>query len=135
MVFPPYNAQELAEILRQRVGIAFRPGTVDESAITNAAAIAAQESGDARTAVMLLLRAGEIADRKNSGSVTDEEVKKAKKQVEEEKKSVNMQRAFQTEVLGSSRDINPTFYKIMMDNYKKHIASQRDLITPVSDRN
>src|SRR3989344_2347667 len=84
MVFPPYNAQELAEILRQRAGIAFRPGTVEESAITNAAAIAAQESGDARTAVMLLLRAGEIADRKNSGSVTDEEVKKAKKQVEEE---------------------------------------------------
>ncbi|MEM4326883.1 MAG: AAA family ATPase, partial [Candidatus Diapherotrites archaeon] len=83
MVFPPYNAEELTEILRQRVSIAFKPNTVDESAIRLAAAIAAQESGDARTAVMLLLRAGELADMKGS-IVKDTEVQKAKKQVEEE---------------------------------------------------
>lgn len=83
MVFPPYNAQELVEILKQRTAIAFKPNTVDESAINLAAAIAAQESGDARTAVMLLLRAGELADMKG-GIVTDKEVQKAKKQVEEE---------------------------------------------------
>ncbi|VVC00385.1 ORC1-type DNA replication protein [uncultured archaeon] len=84
MVFPPYNAQELTEILRQRTGMAFKPDTVEESAVCLAAAIAAQESGDARTAVMLLLRAGEIADRRGSGKVTDREVMKAKVQVEEE---------------------------------------------------
>lgn len=83
MVFPPYNAQELTEILRQRSAIAFKPNTVDDSAITLAAAIAAQESGDARTAVMLLLRAGELADLKGT-NVSDKEVQKAKKQVEEE---------------------------------------------------
>ena len=82
MVFPPYNAQELSKILEKRVKIAFKPKTVDSSAINLASAIAAQESGDARTAVMLLLRAGEIADRKDLEKVTDEEVKKAKKHVE-----------------------------------------------------
>lgn len=82
MIFPPYNAQELSKILEKRVKIAFKPNTVDSSAINLASAIAAQESGDARTAVMLLLRAGEIADRKDLEKVTDEEVKKAKKHVE-----------------------------------------------------
>ncbi|MCR4368708.1 MAG: AAA family ATPase [archaeon] len=84
LIFPPYNAQELVEILEQRTKLAFKPGTVENSAINLASAIAAQESGDARTAVMLLLRAGEIADHKGLGKVSDEEVKKAKKQVEEE---------------------------------------------------
>ena len=82
MVFPPYNGQELSKILEKRVKMAFKPNTVDSSAINLASAIAAQESGDARTAVMLLLRAGEIADRKDYEKVTDEEVKKAKKHVE-----------------------------------------------------
>ncbi|MFH1391568.1 MAG: AAA family ATPase [Candidatus Diapherotrites archaeon] len=84
MIFPPYNAQELSEILEQRTEIAFKPNTVEGSAIHLSAAIAAQESGDARTAVMLLLHAGEICDRKGLLKVTDVEVKKAKKKVEEE---------------------------------------------------
>jgi len=84
LVFAPYNAQELTEILTQRAGLAFKENAVDFSAINLAAAMAAQESGDARTAVMLLLRAGEIADRKGLEKVTDEEVKRAKRQVEEE---------------------------------------------------
>jgi len=84
MVFPPYNAQELTEILKQRAEMAFRPNTVHISAINLSSAIAAQESGDARTAIMLLLRAGEIADKKGNSTVSDEDVKKAKSQVEEE---------------------------------------------------
>src|SRR3989338_3600955 len=62
-VFPPYNADELAGILRERAKAAFNEGTINESAITLAAGIAAKESGDARTAVMLLLRAAEIAEK------------------------------------------------------------------------
>jgi len=84
LVFPPYNAQELTKILSERAEQAFRSGVVLESAIHLAAAIAAQESGDARTAVMLLLRAGEIAERENSKKVSDKEVEKARKSVEEE---------------------------------------------------
>ncbi len=84
IVFHPYNAQELVAILRQRAEKAFKPGIVGEEAINLASAIAAQESGDARRAVMLLLRAGEIADREKLQKITDAEVRKAKTRVEEE---------------------------------------------------
>lgn len=84
MVFAPYNAEELKQILSERAQLAFKTGTINESAIGLAAAFAAKESGDARTAVMLLLRAGEIADKKGDELVTDEHVQKAKKKVEEE---------------------------------------------------
>ncbi|MBU2477253.1 AAA family ATPase [Candidatus Micrarchaeota archaeon] len=84
MVFPPYNAEELRAILKARVELAFIPGSVSDSAVNLAAAIAAQESGDARTAVMLLMRAGEIAENTNARKVSDVEVNKAKKKVEED---------------------------------------------------
>ncbi|MDO8627680.1 MAG: hypothetical protein Q7K42_04395, partial [Candidatus Diapherotrites archaeon] len=47
-------------------------------------AIAAKESGDARTAVMLLFRAGEIADKEKRKILTEKEVAEARKKVEEE---------------------------------------------------
>lgn len=84
MVFPPYNAEELKEILKQRIDIAFKEDSVSSSAVNLAAAFAAKESGDARTAVMLMLRAGEIADKTGKTRVIDEDVEKAKQKVEEE---------------------------------------------------
>jgi len=84
LVFPPYNAEELSAILDDRAKAAFKPGVVDRSAINLAAAIAAQESGDARAAVMLLLRAGELAEREGLSKITDNEVKRAKVEVDEE---------------------------------------------------
>jgi len=84
MVFPSYNAEELKAILKQRAEIAFKENSVESSAINLASAYAAQESGDARTAVMLLLRAGEIADKRGMNIVTEAEVKKARKKVEQE---------------------------------------------------
>jgi archaeal cell division control protein 6 len=83
-VYPPYNAEELKEILYQRVKVAFKDGTVNESAINAASAMAAKESGDARTALMLLLKAGEITDMYKKDLVTDKEVLKAKDKVEQE---------------------------------------------------
>ncbi|MBU0636483.1 AAA family ATPase [Candidatus Micrarchaeota archaeon] len=84
MIFPPYNAEELNKILDERAELAFKPKAIEESAINLAAAFAAKESGDARTAVMLLLKAGELADKKQETSVQDVHVQKAKKKVEEE---------------------------------------------------
>ncbi|MBI4043309.1 MAG: AAA family ATPase [Candidatus Diapherotrites archaeon] len=84
MVFPPYNAEELKAILEQRVQQAFKPNVVQANAINLASAIAAQESGDARTAVMLMLRAGEIAEKEGLDTVREEEVRKARTSVEEE---------------------------------------------------
>ena len=84
MVFSPYNAEELKAILGERIEEAFKPNIVEDSAINCAAAFAAQESGDARTAVMLLLRAGELADKAGIGKVSNNEVEKAKRKVEDE---------------------------------------------------
>ncbi|MDD5147872.1 MAG: AAA family ATPase [Candidatus ainarchaeum sp.] len=84
MVFPPYNAKELRQILLERMPLAFKEGAVEEAAINLASAIAARESGDARTAVMLLLRAGELAEKNNSPKISDLDIVKAKRQVEEE---------------------------------------------------
>ncbi len=84
MVFPPYNAQELKAILEERIKTAFKAGCVEDSAVNLAAAMAAQESGDARAAVMLMLRAGEEADKSLGLMVRDEHVRLAKTRVEEE---------------------------------------------------
>lgn len=84
MVFDPYNATELREILSERCDVAFKQDSVTEGAISLAAALSAQESGDARTAVMLMQRAGEIADMEETFLVDDANVEKAKASVEEE---------------------------------------------------
>ncbi len=84
MVFHPYSAVQLQKILRQRADMGFSGNAVSESAINLAAAIAAQESGDARYALKLLLRAGEIADEYGSTSLTEKEVEEARKSVDED---------------------------------------------------
>jgi cell division control protein 6 len=84
LVFNPYNATELNQILLERCKTAFKPSVVSEPAISLASAIAAQESGDARTAVMLMQRAGEIADAEQLNLITEIQVEKAKASVEEE---------------------------------------------------
>jgi len=83
-VFSPYNAEELKEILNQRVEKGFKEGKIDKSAVNLAAATAAQESGDARRALMLLQKSGDIADENNAEKVTDKHVRKAREKVEEE---------------------------------------------------
>src|SRR3989344_1753590 len=66
LVFPPYNAIQLQDILRERSKIAFRPNVVEEGVIQKCAAYAAREHGDARRALELLRVAGELAERSNS---------------------------------------------------------------------
>lgn len=84
MIFPPYNAEQLHTIIEQRVQEAFQPEAVDGGAISLASAIAAQESGDARTAIKLMLRAGELADEEHVAKVLDKHVKAARTSVEQE---------------------------------------------------
>ncbi len=82
MVFPPYNAEELKDILGQRADLAFDDGVIDESVTSLCAALAAQEHGDARRALDLLRVAAEIAERNNEDKITDEHVLRAKNQLE-----------------------------------------------------
>lgn len=84
LVFTPYNSNELASILKDRAEKGFRNGVVDQATLNLAAAIAAKESGDARLALKILTRAGEIAEGKGSATVTTKEVNEASKLAEEE---------------------------------------------------
>ncbi len=84
MIFPPYNAESLRKILEDRAKIAFRDGVVEPGAIALVAAYAAKQSGDARYALQLLLRAGDVADEEGSPKVTEQHVERAKEIVEED---------------------------------------------------
>ncbi len=85
LVFQPYNAEQLKGILKVRGEQAFAAGAVQESAVNLASAIAASENGDARYALLLLLRAGELCDQEKQDAVTDKLVEDSRKAAEEEK--------------------------------------------------
>jgi len=82
IVFPPYNASQLEDILSQRAELAFYDGVLDDEVIPFCAALAAQEHGDARKALDLLRISGEIAELRNEDKVTKEHVKEAVRKME-----------------------------------------------------
>ncbi|MCD6488658.1 MAG: orc1/cdc6 family replication initiation protein [Desulfurococcales archaeon] len=82
IVFPPYNAEQLYDILMERAKQAFNPNTISNEVIRYCAALAAREHGDARRALDLLRVAGEIAEREMAEKVTVKHVKKAAMEIE-----------------------------------------------------
>jgi len=74
ILFPPYNALELQEILKQRSSLGFQSNALSEEVIPKCAALAAQEHGDARRALDLLRVAAEIAERQNDEKITEKHV-------------------------------------------------------------
>ncbi len=82
IIFTPYDANQLRDILYQRAEKAFNLGVLDEAVIPRCAAYAAQEHGDARKAIELLKLAGTIAAKEKSDKVTEEHAKKAHELVE-----------------------------------------------------
>ncbi len=83
LVFPPYTAAELRDILWQRAQLAFREGALEGPGVINlCAAIAAKEHGDARRALDLLRVAGEIAEREGAEKVSEEHVRAAQHVIE-----------------------------------------------------
>jgi cell division control protein 6 len=84
LVFPPYNSNELAAILKERAEKGFRHGVIAPETISLTAAIAAKESGDARLALKIISRAGEIAEENERSTVSDAEVQEAQRDAEED---------------------------------------------------
>ncbi|MCX8171226.1 MAG: ORC1-type DNA replication protein, partial [Candidatus Bathyarchaeota archaeon] len=82
MVFKPYTADELQDILMERAKIAFYDGVLSEGALKLCAALAASEHGDARRALDLLRVAGEIAERRGDRKITEEHVRDAQERIE-----------------------------------------------------
>jgi len=85
VVFKPYLANELSDILRERAEMAFLKGVVDEGTIRLCAALAAGEHGDARRALDLLRVAGELAERLGRDKVDEELVRLAQQKVEHDR--------------------------------------------------
>ncbi|MCS7126445.1 MAG: orc1/cdc6 family replication initiation protein [Aigarchaeota archaeon] len=82
LVFHPYTALELVDILLERAAKAFYSGTVPEEVIRLCAAIAAQEHGDARRAIDLLRVAAEICERSGGSVVEEKHVRLAQNMIE-----------------------------------------------------
>lgn len=82
MVFPPYTSEQLQQILSQRSKVGFIENAVENSAINLTAAVTAQENGDARYALKLLLKAGEMAEIEKRTKVSDIDVEAARRKVE-----------------------------------------------------
>jgi len=82
ILFPPYNALELQDILKQRVDVGFTKGVLSEGVIPKCAALAAQEHGDARRALDLLRVAGELAERNKDTNITVDHVDAALKKID-----------------------------------------------------
>jgi cell division control protein 6 len=85
LVFKPYLANELYDILLERAEKAFRPSVLPESSLRLCAALAAGEHGDARRALDLLRVAGEIAERNSDSSITEEHVRLAQQKIENDR--------------------------------------------------
>ncbi|MEM2334142.1 MAG: orc1/cdc6 family replication initiation protein [Candidatus Caldarchaeum sp.] len=82
VVFPPYTATEIADILVDRAAQALRPGSIGEDVIRLCAALAASEHGDARRAIDLLRVAAEVAEREGAERIEEQHVRKAQSMIE-----------------------------------------------------
>ena len=85
IIFSPYNALQLRDILMERASKAFSEGVLDEGVIAKCAAYAAREHGDARRALDLLRVAGEIAVREGGSKVTLKNIDAANHKIERDK--------------------------------------------------
>jgi cell division control protein 6 len=85
VVFPPYNALQLQDILTERCKKAFKEGVVDEGVIAKCAAFAAREHGDARRALDLMRIAAELSERDGKSKIDLSYIDAANKKIERDK--------------------------------------------------
>jgi cell division control protein 6 len=95
IIFEPYDALDLLEILKLRSEKALRQDRVDEVALKKAAGYASRETGDARKAVELLTKAVRVAEE-TSGYLGVDEIDIAEHRLEVDK-SVELINALATQ--------------------------------------
>jgi cell division control protein 6 len=84
ILFEPYDALDLLEILKLRVEKSLNREKVELAALKKVAALASRETGDARKAVELLAKAVTVAEE-TSGRLTEKEVDIAEQRLEVDK--------------------------------------------------
>src|SRR3989338_7824197 len=85
IVFPPYNALQLQDILKKRAEDSFKENVVSDGVIAKCAAYAAREHGDARRALDLLRVAGELAERNAHSKIKIDHIDQANEKIERDK--------------------------------------------------
>ena len=90
VVFSDYDASQLQAILERRRD-AYRDGILEDGIIPLSSAFAAQDHGDARKAIDLFRKAGEIADRQGEQTVREGHVRDAQKEAERDRTLTQMQ--------------------------------------------
>lgn len=88
--FPDYDANQLQDILGRRRD-AFKDGVLSQGVIRLCAAVGAQDHGDARQAIDLFRKAGEIANYNDKQEVQEEHVRQAQEEAEREATLSQMQ--------------------------------------------
>lgn len=113
IVFPPYNALQIQEILKNRTISAFKTGVLNEGVVPKCAAYAAREHGDARRALELIRVAGEIAEREGSEQVLIKHLDAAEEKIERDR--------FVDVVKHQPKQFQATLYSIIaVSNQKPH---------------
>lgn len=85
IMFRPYNASELQDILQERAKLALCEFAILDGTIGLCAALAAGEHGDARRALDLLRVAGEVAERNNATVIKENHVREAAERIEHDR--------------------------------------------------
>jgi len=111
LVFPPYNAFQLQNILKQRCKLAFRVGVLRPGVIEKCAAFAAREHGDARRALELMRVAGEIAERASEKKVDIKHLDEAEDKIDQDR--------FTNLVSTQPKQHQVTLYAILIIDSKK----------------
>ncbi len=79
LVFPPYYATELYEIIRDRASAGFKNNAINDDVLHFIAAAAARDGGDARLSLKILSKAGELAEDKSSDRILMKDAEEASK--------------------------------------------------------
>ncbi len=85
LIFPPYNALQIQQILKERSSLAFTEESVQIGVVEKCSAYAARDHGDARRALDLLRVAAEVAEREGSEKVMIKHIDVAETKIERDK--------------------------------------------------
>jgi cell division control protein 6 len=84
LVFSQYYATELYAIIKDRCQLGYKKDAMDDDVLHYISALAAREGGDARFALKIMAKAGELADDKKKDRVSIAEAEEAAKIAENE---------------------------------------------------
>ncbi len=82
IVFSPYNASQLIDILLERADKGLNEGTYEETVIPLCAAYGAKEHGDARRTIELLGKSASLAEKDGSSKILEKHVNEAREIIE-----------------------------------------------------